>query len=213
MPALNSPAQTARPFHPLLRDLVVVVLLAAVAAGGYAWYRASQAAERWQRVERGTERFRFRLPPDWAATSVGYADPDFQARRAGGGVLLVVRSWAIPPSIHAVDAGADSPEEAAVAAWVEGQRGQALGARRILDERGIRVGGVRGVLQLFEDPRDLVRYSVVAAAARGGRLYTFSAQTGADVEPREAVRLVRRILGTVEWLPPAPASPPAPPRP
>ncbi len=207
------PAYIAWPFRALLRDLVVLVLLAAVAAGGYAWYQASKAAQRWQQVERETERFRFRLPPDWAVISAGYADPAFQARRTGAGVLLVVRSWAIPPAIQAAGAGADSPEAAAVAAWTEGQRGQALGARRILDERGIRVGGARGVLQLFENPRDLVRYSVVAATARGGRLYTFTAQTGADVEPREAVRLVRRILGTVEWLSPAPASPPIPARP
>ncbi len=204
------PAPLSPPRHALLRDVAVVVLLLALAAGGYGWYRAAQAARGWQRVEREAEGLRFRLPPGWVATPAGYADPTFRTR-PGDGLLLTVRSWAIPAEVAAAGQGR-SREAAAVAVWAEGQRGRALGAELLLEERRIRVAGARGVLQVFEEPREALRFSIVVAVARAGRLYTFTARAGAGFGRTEAVRLVRRILRTVEWRPPAlPAAPPAAP--
>jgi hypothetical protein len=185
-----------RPTRPLLRDLLAVALLAVLAGGGYACHRSAEAARRWQPVAREAEGLTFRIPPDWQATPAGYADPAYRSR-PGQGMLLVVRSWAIPREIAA---GARSPEAAALDAWVEGQRAHALRGQRILEERRIRVDGARGVLQVVEDPRDPLPYLVLAATASGGRLYTFSAQFGRAVDRREGVRVVRRVLGTVEWV-------------
>ncbi len=200
------PASPTPPFRTLLRDVAALVLLLGLAAAGYGWYRSAAQSRTWQTVEREAEGLRFRLPPGWVATPAGYADPAFRERRAAG-LLLTVRSWAIPAEVASAGDGG-SPEAAAVAVWAAGQRGRALGARTLLAEREIRVGGERAVLQLFEEPRETLRYSIVAAAARGGRLYTFSARAGADLDRRDALRLVRRILRTVEWLPPA-GPPPA----
>lgn len=191
------------------RDVAALALVVALAAGGYAWYRASRVVSDWQTVEWASEGLRLRLPPDWAPTPAGYADPAFRARRPAAGVLLTVRSWAIPAEVTAAGRG-DSREASAVEVWAEGQRGQALGTKVLLQERRIGVAGARGVLQVFEEPREALRYSVVVAVARAGRLYTFAARAGSGLGRADAVRLVRRILRTVEWLPlAAPAAPSA----
>jgi hypothetical protein len=188
----------------LLRDLIALALLVALATGGYLWHRSVQAAKRWHRVTRQAEGFAFRIPPDWAATPLGYADGAYRARQPGG-VLLQVRTWAIPREIRALPGGERSPEATALDAWAERQRAGAFGAQRLLDEERLRIDGARAILQLFEDPRTPYPYLVVAAAAREGRLYTFSTQVGRGVEPDDAVGTVRRILRTAEWLPRAPA--------
>ncbi|HWP34227.1 MAG TPA: hypothetical protein VNM66_01390 [Thermodesulfobacteriota bacterium] len=202
------PRRAAASRWPLARDLLALLLVAGLAAGLYAWYRAVEEVQRWQVVALDAEGVRLRLPPDWTATPAGYADREFQARGGRGGVLFTVRSWAIPPGLAAEVPGATSPEAAAVTAWAEGQRGQALGVRWLADERRVRIGGARGVLQLFEDRRDPLRYAVVAAVAHEGRLYAFTLRTGGSgAGRRAALRLARRILRTVEWVPRAPADP------
>jgi hypothetical protein len=193
------------PARHLIRDLVAVGALLLLVVGSYAWYRSAEAASRWQRVGREPEGLVFRLPPDWAVTPLGYADPSYRTK-PGQGILLVLRSWAIPPEVRGL-AGARSPEAAALTAWTEGQRAHAFRGQRILEERHLRVDGARGVLQVIEDPRDPLPYQVLAATAHDGRLYSFSAQFGRRVDPDDAVRLVRRIHRTVEWV--ARPAPPA----
>ncbi len=185
--------------QPVVRDLVALAVLVALVAGGVAWWRAAAAARLWQTVALETEGLRFRLPPGWAASPLGYADPDFAAGRLERGMVLAVRSFAIPPEIRRT-AGGRGAERAALDAWADGQRAGARQGQRLLTETSLRVDGERGVLHVFEDRRDALPVSAVAAVAREGRLYTFQAQAGPAVGPGEAARTVRRILRTVEWI-------------
>ncbi|HEX7128111.1 MAG TPA: hypothetical protein VF406_20330 [Thermodesulfobacteriota bacterium] len=183
----------------LVRDVVALAVLAALVLGGVSWWRAAAAARLWRTVALEAEGLRFRLPPDWTVTSLGYADADFSAGRPDRGIVLAVRSFAIPPEMRRTD-GDQTTERAALEAWAAGLRAAARQGRRLHVETSLRVGGVRGVLQVFEDRRDALPVSVVAAAAREGRLYSFQAQAGSSVRPRDAARTVRRILRTVEWI-------------
>lgn len=182
----------------LVRDAVALAVLAALVVGGVSWWRAAAAARLWQTVALEAEGLRFRLPPDWTATPLGYADADFSAGRPGRGIVLTVRSFAIPPEMRRTD-GDQTIERAALEAWAARQRATARQGR-LHTETSLRIGGVRGVLQVFEDRREALPVSVVAAAAREGRLYSFQAQAGSSVRPRDAARTMRRILRTVEWI-------------
>lgn len=190
----------------LVRDLVALGLVAGLVGGGIAWRRRAEAGRRWEVVALESEGIRFRLPPGWRSTPLGYAAPAFDAREGAGGLVLTVRSFAIPPEMRhlAPDGGA---EAAALAAWADGQRAGSPHGQRLVSETRVRIDGARAVLQVFEDRRDTLPISVVAGAARDGRLYTFQSQAGPGVRPADAARTLRRILRTVEWTErPAPAA-------
>ncbi len=198
-------AMPARPRHALARDLVALAVLAALVAGGVAWRRAAAAAGRWQTVTLEAEGVRFRLPPGWRASPLGYVDPTFDPKPPSGGLVLSVRSWAIPPEIRSLPGGR-SAEGAALEAWAEGQRAGAPQGQRLLDEAHVRIAGVRGVLLVFEDRRDAFPLSVVAGTAHEGRLYGFQVQAGPATDADDAAGTLRRILRTVEWLPRTPTA-------